>query len=160
MLFEFLSLGFLSGLLSFNFTATLIILVYFRQKPVGMQTLFDKLVSSFLFNGSVLMITLSTVAYLSTFPLPLNKWQASMLYYINNFFFNSYFLWFLTIGCFQYVCIFCPTFVEFEKSDKEIAQNIRLFNSIFLLLISIVENGVIVNVENVTVFQSLTDDSG
>ena len=137
-----------------------LIVSYIDKKPTGLQTLLDKLTIRLIISNVSSCYALSTVTYLSVFPITLHPWIAKGLFLCQSFGMCIMMSWFITVICVKYICIFHPIILEeCGYTDSEIAKYISIALITGLSAGLGLEVGLIDEIEKFTMYQVLMSET-
>ena len=157
MLFESLAIAIIVIFIIINHFLCGIIITYIQKKPMGCQTLLDRLTIGLMIVNIVKIYSLSFMLYFTTFPLPFSPYYAQFIYFSLNFLHNTFLAWFLVFFAFKYLSIFHSHMIEFEYSDYEVGRNVSILVSISMLLLTVLEHFSGLEIEQTSMYQMITD---
>ena len=151
-----LSILILSLLIAINNIATYIIITYYNKKPLGNQTLFDKMISKTVLFASIEIYNISVLVYLSSNWANFTPFIAAVMVYVSNYFSNILGFWLNSVMVFKYLCIFHPILVDFEKSDDEIMMLFQVLVVFIISVLSAIDYGFFTKIEDTSPYQLLS----
>ena len=156
MIINILSILCLSILIAINNFATYIIITYYNKKPLGNQTLFDKMISRTAFLASIEIYNISILVYCSANLGNFTPSVTAVIIYASNYFSNIVAFWLNSVIVFKYLCIFHPNLVEFEKSDNEIVMSFQILVAFIISILSAIDYGFFSKIEETSAYQLLS----
>ena len=135
---------------------SIIIIGYNSNKPLGYQTLFDKLIERLLIMNAIIPYLKSIIHYCCAFSITFDYWIAFLICCINNYCVSLLIAWFFAVIVFKNFYIFHPSLVDFEMSDQKIVQKIQYFIFISITIFSGIDYTFITDMKNMMLYKLLT----
>ena len=122
-----------SIVLFMNNISCLLIISYQRNKPLGLQTLLDRLIIKLFIISMIFTYIYSFLLFSLYFIIPFPAFIAQFLFYFQSFSFDYYLTWYFAVICIQFLSISFPSLIELNITDCEFVKKLNFI--IIMLLV-------------------------
>ena len=156
MLFAVVLLVILSLITISSLIGSILINKYINSKPIGFQTLLDKLTIKLLNSMILFVFVVAFQSSLALFFVSFPPRVAQILFYGQSFVCNYYYAWYVAVICIKYLSIFHSSLVEFELTDSQVSNRINIFIICIICFLIGIEQGTVSDYQDFTVYQLMS----